>query len=44
MITLTKQYMYEMKNKINVSQNLQIIEIIVNILDTVVENGISSCY
>jgi len=38
MITLTKQYMYEMKNKINVSQNLQIIEIIVNILDTVVEN------
>jgi len=41
MITLTKQYMYEMKNKINVSQNLQIIEIIVNILDTVVENGIS---
>ncbi|ORX54710.1 hypothetical protein BCR36DRAFT_581596 [Piromyces finnis] len=38
MITLTKQYMYEMKNKINVSQNLQTIEIIVNILDTVVEN------
>jgi len=38
MITLTKQYMYEMKNKINVSQNLQIIEIIINILDTVVEN------
>jgi len=33
--------MYEMKNKINVSQNLQIIEIIVNILDTVVENGTS---
>jgi len=39
MIILTKQYMYEMKNKINVSQNLQIIEIIINILDTVVENG-----
>jgi len=38
MIILTKQYMYEMKNKINVSQNLQIIEIIINILDTVVEN------
>jgi len=38
MIILTKQYMCEMKNKTNVSQNLQIIEIIINILDTVVEN------
>lgn len=38
MITLMKQYMSDMSEKINVSSNLQIIEIIINILDTVVEN------